>query len=202
MAEFSDSPVDRLWQEYSSVFRDWDDLTLARWLAQTLGQIEGRAWRLSHPLIGAFRLAAQIGHDRELSFKRLATAPAAYREAPCCSAPLLPMLARDVLNHGFNCQFCGAMCAIYEHLPEPARGAVKQWAEDYQPIHEVAHWDDAQRKAVSNYNAKFEQAAQKAEMLLGRAGRTIMPMLLETFPAVIWEDQDECLEVSPEDVEL
>ena len=30
------SPLDSLWQEYARVFRDWDDLTLGRWLAQTL----------------------------------------------------------------------------------------------------------------------------------------------------------------------
>jgi hypothetical protein len=29
-----------------------------------------------------------------------------------------------------------------------------------------------------------------------------MPPLLEFYPAVIWEDQDECLEVRPEDVVL
>ena len=29
-----------------------------------------------------------------------------------------------------------------------------------------------------------------------------MPPLLEVYPAVIWEDQDECLEVRPEDVVL
>ena len=56
----SSSPLDSLWQEYARVFRDWDDLTLGRWLAQTLGQLEGRAWRLSHPLVGAYRLAAKI----------------------------------------------------------------------------------------------------------------------------------------------
>src|ERR1035437_6976569 len=56
MAMESDSPLDSLWQEYGRTFRDWDDLTLARWLAQTLGQFEGRAWRLSHPLVGAYRL--------------------------------------------------------------------------------------------------------------------------------------------------
>jgi hypothetical protein len=26
--------------------------------------------------------------------------------------------------------------------------------------------------------------------------------LLEFYPAVVWEDQDECLEVRPEDVKL
>jgi len=25
---------------------------------------------------------------------------------------------------------------------------------------------------------------------------------LEAYPAIVWEDQDECLEVRPEDVEL
>ena len=29
-----------------------------------------------------------------------------------------------------------------------------------------------------------------------------MPPLLESYAAVIWEDQDECLEVRPEDVVL
>jgi hypothetical protein len=38
----SDSPLDQLWKEYSLVFREFDDLTLARWLAQTLGQRGGK----------------------------------------------------------------------------------------------------------------------------------------------------------------
>ena len=78
----SESPFDRLWREYSAVFRDFDDLTLARWLAQTLGQLQGRAWRLSHPLLGAYRLAAQLAHDRQIWHKRLATTPHSYSEAP------------------------------------------------------------------------------------------------------------------------
>ncbi|HMP84595.1 MAG TPA: hypothetical protein PKA41_18015, partial [Verrucomicrobiota bacterium] len=64
MAFDSEAPLDRLWKEYGRGFRDFDDLTLARWLAQTLGQLEGRAWRLSHPLVGAYRLGAQLGHER------------------------------------------------------------------------------------------------------------------------------------------
>ena len=52
MAFESDSPLDSLWKEYGRAFQAWDDLTLGRWLAQTLGQIEGRAWRISHPLLG------------------------------------------------------------------------------------------------------------------------------------------------------
>ncbi|HWI56304.1 MAG TPA: hypothetical protein VNZ22_03705, partial [Bacillota bacterium] len=100
MANFSESSLDRLWKDYSQAFRDWDDLTLARWLAQTLGQLEGRAWRLSHPLVGAYRLAAQVAHDRQIWFKRMATTPHAYRESPCCRAPLLPLLTRDVAETG------------------------------------------------------------------------------------------------------
>jgi len=42
MAFNPDSRLDQLWKEYSLVFHDFDDLTLARWLAQTLGQLEGR----------------------------------------------------------------------------------------------------------------------------------------------------------------
>src|SRR5437867_12886058 len=100
MAMDPESPLDKLWQEYGRVFRDWDDLTLARWLAQTLGQLEGRAWRLSHPLVGAYRLAAKIGHDRGIWHKRMATPPAAYAESACCRAPMLSLLTRDVRADG------------------------------------------------------------------------------------------------------
>src|SRR6185369_16236310 len=106
MAFESDSPLDTLWKEYGRVFADFDDLTLARWLAQTLGQLEGKSWRLSHPLVGAYRLAAQLGHDRQIWFKRLATPPAAYVESSCCRAPLLPLLTRDVRESGLICQHC------------------------------------------------------------------------------------------------
>jgi hypothetical protein len=46
----------------------------------------------------------------------------------------------------------------------------------------------------------FEQAAREAEALLIRAGTQLAPSLLEFYPAIIWEDQDECLEVRPEDI--
>jgi len=36
-----DSPLDRLWKEYARTFRHFDDLTLARWCSQTLGQLHG-----------------------------------------------------------------------------------------------------------------------------------------------------------------
>src|SRR5690349_1697170 len=101
-----DSRLDQLWKEYSLVFQDFDDLTLARWLAQTLGQLEGKVWRLSHPLLGAYRLAAQLAHERQVWLKRLANPPAAYTEAPCCRAPVLPLLTRDVRDAGLICQHC------------------------------------------------------------------------------------------------
>src|SRR2546423_3958809 len=91
VGSYSESRSDRLWKEYISVFAGFDDLTLARWMCQTLGQLSTRSWRLSHPLIGAYRLAAQLGHDRQIWFKRMATPPADYLEAGCCRAPLLPL---------------------------------------------------------------------------------------------------------------
>src|SRR2546425_11975961 len=101
-----DSPLDKLWQEYSRVFHHFDDLTLARWLAQTLGQLEGRTWRVSHPLLGAYRLAALVAHERQIWLKRLATVPPAYALATCCRAPPLPWLTRDVLAGSLVCHCC------------------------------------------------------------------------------------------------
>src|SRR3989454_3781832 len=131
MAIEPESPLDRLWQEYSEVFRDFDDLTLARWMAQTLGQLEGRVWRLSHPLLGAFRLAAQLAHDRQIWLKRLATAPAAYVEAPCCRAPLLPLLTRDVSESGLVCQHCSGTAVPFEEIPDQLQPMIKAWADEY-----------------------------------------------------------------------
>src|SRR5947208_8193695 len=95
-----ESASDRLWREYNGVFRDFDDLTLARWMSQTLGQLQGRVWRFSHPLLGSYRLAAQVAHERQGWLKRLANPPAAYIEAGCCRAPLLPLFTRDVIESG------------------------------------------------------------------------------------------------------
>src|SRR6266498_2244583 len=155
MSTYSESPLDRLWKEYGTAFREFDDLTLARWLAQTLGQLSGRVWRLSHPLLGAYRLAAQLGHERQIWLKRLATPPAAYPEASCCRAPLLPLFTRDVLDAGLICQHCGDTCVPFEGILAELQEEIRSWAQDYSPL-----------------------------------------------PAVVWEDQDECLEVRPEDIEL
>ncbi|HET7626124.1 MAG TPA: hypothetical protein VFM25_12745 [Verrucomicrobiae bacterium] len=202
MATEPESHLDLLWKEYSEVFREFDDLTLARWLAQTLGQIAGKSWRLSHPLLGAYRLGAQLGHDRQIWFKRLVTPPAAYTESPCCRAPMLPLLTRDVRDTGLVCQHCGETLVAFDEIAEPIRSKLEVWAAQYEPIHAVAHWDDRQRKSSGNYDHAYEQAAKEAEALLGRAGRQLAPQLLEIYPAIVWEDQDECLEVRPEDVAL
>jgi hypothetical protein len=202
MAFEPDSPLDSLWREYGRVFQDWDDLTLARWLAQTLGQLEGRAWRLSHPLVGAYRLAAQVAHGRQIWFKRLATPPAAYPESPCCRAPFLPLLTRDARAEGLICQHCNEILVPFDEIPADLRAAIESWANHYEPVHAVAHWDDRQRKRAGNYDAAYENAAEQAEQLLARAGRDLAPKLLDSYAAVVWEDQDECLEVRPEDVPL
>ena len=147
----------------AGLFEEWDDLTLARWLAQTLGQLEGRAWRLSHPLVGAYRLAAQLAHDRQIWFKRLATPPAAYAESPCCRAPFLPLLTRDVRESGLICQHCNETLVPFDEIPADLRAELDAWAQQYEPVHAVAHWDDRQRRRVGNYDAAYENAAKEAE---------------------------------------
>lgn len=201
MADDPDSAYDLLWKEYSLVFQDFDDLTLARWMAQTLGQFRGKVWRLSHPLVATYRLAAHIAHQRQTWFQRLAPSPHDYPESPCCRAPLLPLLTRSVNESGLGCMHCNDTVVPLEELPEGLQADLKAWAAEYAPVHQVAHWDDQQRREVPNYNRAFEAAAQHAETLLSRAGGEFGPRLLELYPAVIWEDQDECLEVNPEDVE-
>ena len=200
--EQESSPLESLWQEYGRGMRDWDDLTLARWLAQTLGQLEGRAWRFSHPLAVVYRLGAQIGHERSIWHKRLVTTPGNYTEAPCCHAPFLPLLTRDVRESGLVCLHCSETLLPFDEIPEEIRGELQVWAQQYEPVHAVAHWDDRQRRRGGNYDSAFENAAQQAEKLLAQAGRSLAPRLLNHYAAIIWEDQDECLEVRPEDVAL
>ena len=198
----SESPIDRLWKEYSLAFRDFDDITLARWLSQTLGQLEGRAWRFSHPLVGAYRLAAEFGHQRQIWLKRLANPPAAFSESPCCRAPLLPLFTRDILETGLICQHCGETAAPFDELPLDLQQSVKVWATQYDSIHAIAHWEEDKRREVPDYEKTLDDAATKAEKLLLFASRELLPEFLELYPAVIWEDQDECLEVRPEDILL
>lgn len=202
MAIDSDAPLDVLWKEYGRAFRDFDDHSLARWLAQTLGQLEGKSWRLSHPLIGAYRLASQLGHERQIWHKRLATPPAAYTESGCCRSPMLPLLSRDIRESGLICQHCNEALVPFDEIPEAIRVELDFWAGVYEPVHAVAHWDDRQRKSAGDYDRAYENAAREAEKILFQAGKVLSVRLLEFYPAVIWEDQDECLEVRPEDIRL
>ena len=201
MATNADTPLDQLWKEYGQGFRDFDDLTLARWLAQTLGQLKGRAWRHSHPLLGAYRLAAELAHERQIWLMRLVAIPPAYSESPCCRAPMLPLLTRDVREAGLICQHCSETLVPFDEIPAAVRAELETWATQYEPVHAVAHWDDRQRKGA-NYDRAYEGAAQSAERLLAEAGRQLAPKLLEFYPAIVWEDQDECLEVRPEDTRI
>jgi len=202
MAHESEAPADALWTEYAELFREFDDLTLARWMAQTLGQLQGRAWRLSHPLVAAYRLAGRVAHDRQVWLKRLAHSPPRYPEAGCCRAPLLPLLTRDVTQSGLGCLHCGGTAVPFDELAEDLQPLVRSWAEEYQSVHAVAHWEIEEQKRVPDYDQAFEEAARKAETLLAFGGHQLAPKLLELFPAVVWEDEDECLEVQPEDVRL
>jgi len=202
MSSASNEPLDLLWREYGRVFRDFDDHSLARWLAQTLGQFAGRAWRHSHPLLGAYRLAAQEGHERQIWHKRLATPPAAYLESPCCRAPGLPLLTRDVRESGLICQHCSETLVPFDEISPDVRPDLEAWAAQYEPVHAVAHWDDRQRKSEGNYDRAFENAALEAERLLARVGQQLAPKLLNFYPTLVWEDHDECLDIRPEDIPL
>jgi hypothetical protein len=162
--------------------------------------VAGKTWRLSHPLLGAYRLGAQLAHERQIWFKRLVAPPPAYSESACCRAPMLPLLTRDVREAGLICQHCSETLVPFDEIPAGLQGDLEAWASEYSPVHAVAHWDDRQRKTARDYDRAFENAAEQAERLLAQAGDILAPKLLEFYPAVVWEDQDECLEVRPEDV--
>jgi hypothetical protein len=202
MEKFSESQLDRLWTEYSQVFRDYDDLTLARWMSQTLGQLQGKCWRVSHPLVGAYRLAAHWAQERQIWLKRLASIPGDYASTACCRSPLLPLLTRDVLESGLICQHCSSTVVPLDEIPSPLREDLRRWAEEYAAVHAVAHWDETQRRTTTNYEQSLDEAADSAERLLTHLGSQIAPQLLEHYSAIVWEDQDECLEVRPEDIQL
>ena len=88
----------------------------------------------------------------------------------------------------------------FDELPAELQPTIQRWANDYAAVHAVAHWDDQQRKSVDDYDQACDAAADKAETLLGFAANQLLPRFLDHYPAVLWEDQDECLEVLPEDI--
>ncbi len=191
---------DKLWKEYTRVFEELDDLTLARWLAQTLAQLKGRAWRHSHPLVASYRLAAGLGHRRQIWHKRLVTFPGDFLQAQCCRAPMLPLFARDVMKTGLTCLHCLETLAPIDDIPADLQSAVRVWAAEYDEVHAVAHWDDEQQKASPNYDQVYDDAALRAEELLAVVGRALTPRFLEHYAAIVWEAHDACLEVDPEEV--
>jgi hypothetical protein len=143
-----------------------------------------------------------VAHERQVWLKRLATVPADYPEAPCCRAPLLPLLTRDVLESGLVCVHCNETAVPLDDLPDDLQPLIRSWAEEYGPVHAVAHYDEAQQKRLADYDRAMEDAATKAETLLAFAAHQLVPKLLEVYPAVVWEDNDECLQVAPQDIKL
>ena len=200
MVPDSPSSADRLWAEYSEVFKDLDDLTLGRWLSQTLGQLRGKVWRLSHPLIGTYRLATQVATDRDIWQKRVTAIPHGYHATDCCASPILPLFSRDITETGLICEHCGGTAVPFSELPEEFHQSFKSWADDYQRFHQIAHWPETRKKSSRDYPSQVESAAKNAERLLHTAVRDLLPALLEFYPTILWEDQDECLDVRPEDI--
>lgn len=171
-------------------------------MAQTLGQLRGSVWRLSHPLVGAYRLAAQIGHDRQIWLKRLAEIPPAYAVASCCRAPLLPLLTREAFEDGLVCHHCNQIAVPLAEVPDDLRAMVKSWGAEYAPVHAVAHQEQSAQQSSQKYEHDLEQAAAEAKRLLIYASQQMMPKFLDYYAAAVWEDQDECLQVRPEDLSL
>jgi len=97
---------------------------------------------------------------------------------------------------------CHATLIPFPEIPTEHRLALNQWAAEYHPVHQVAHWTEDRQKAVPSYEQAYENAAQNAERMLERSGSTLAPGMLDIYPSVIWEDHDECLEVRPEDIRL
>ena len=89
--------------------------------------------------------------------------------------PLSSLITRDVRAEGLICQHCNEILVPFEDLPAEHRDAIGAWAQQYEPVHSVAHWDDRQRRRVASYDDAFENAAKQAEQLLAQAGREIAP---------------------------
>ena len=195
-----ENPADRLWGHYSVLFQRFDDLTLARWLVQTLGHFNGGIWRYSHPLVGAYKLAAQTGHQRQIWLKRLVDIPNPFPLAECCRSPLFPLITRDVVESGLICMNCNETALPLADLPEDLQERLKSWSNEYSEIHRVAHLEGAAKVAVGNFDDALDEAADRAVESLQKAADDLFPKLLDFYPALVWEDHDECLEVRPEDI--
>ena len=114
---------------------------------------------------------------------------------------MLPLFTRDVLNSGLVCPHCGGTAVEFGEIPKALRERTEEWAEDYANAHAVAHYDEKQMRAVSDYDELFEKAAGDAEKFLRTAATELLPQFLEYYPAILWEDHDECLDVEPGDID-
>lgn len=189
-----------LWQEHTRALKTWDDLSLARWLNQTLGQLHERCWRASHPLVVAYRLGATVAQQRDIWNRRTFSFNNHYQRAPCCGAPTIPFISFEVCTHGLYCSCCGEVMNTLEELPAEINSGFRQWGASYDIIHQVAHWSDPERKQCGDYDRALDDACERAIPLLAKLGYELAPKVLRAFPAVFWEDADNCLDVIPEDI--
>ena len=90
----------------------------------------------------------------------------------------------------------------FEEIAAVLQPDLRAWAESYRPVHAVAHQEDPQPTFTPGREHSLETAAREAEKLLAVMGQQIAPRFLDWYPVIIWEDQDECLEVRPEDLPL
>ena len=50
-----------------------------------------------------------------------------------------PLITRDVRETGLICQHCSETLVPFEELPADVRAEVETWAQQYEPVHAVAH---------------------------------------------------------------
>ena len=189
-----------LWHEHMRALKSWDDLSLARWLNQTLGQLFERSWRASHPLVLAYRLGAAVAHQRDLWNRRILSIDAHYQPTDCCRAPSIPFVTFEACTHGIYCSCCGEVLLMIEELEASLASSFKHWSSHYEAVHSVAHWSEEERKRYGDYDEALDRASARAVPLLSRFGYQLVPRFLQTFPTVFWEDSDHCLDILPEEI--
>ncbi len=189
-----------LWQEHTRALKSWDDLSLTRWLNQTLGQLHERCWRASHPFVVAYRLGATVAHQRDLWNRRSFSFNPNYPSAACCGAPAIPFISFEVCTHGIYCSCCGEVLVTIEDLPEKLAHDFRHWSKKYDALHQVAHWSDDERKKHGDHNKALDQACDQASPLLAKLGYQLAPQLLHHHPTVFWDDADNCLDIIPEEI--
>ena len=162
-------PLDQLWKEYSLVVQRFRR-PHARALAGANARPARRA-RLAAVASVARRLPARRrnspmnGRSGSNAWPRRRPVT---RKSPCCRAPLLPLLTRDVRESGLICQHCNETLVPFDEIPEALRAELDAWAARYAPVHAVAHWDDRQRKSAGNYDQAYENAAERGRTLARR----------------------------------